>query len=247
MELNLLQPTDQRLAAVACFGAAAALCLAARLWPGRWVRPAAILLGAFVPLSEAAWIASLVVQQRWTLAVGLPLQLCDAATLLTAAALWTRRRWLVELLWFWACAGTVQALITPDVQDPFPTFAFLEYYAVHGGIVVSALLLVIGLKISPRPGAVRRSILITLAYTACVGFADFATGGDYMFLRQPPPAHTLFDLMGPWPWYLVGATALGVVLFLLLYAPFWWAHRRSQRRWDGESVGNMEPSRITAQ
>jgi uncharacterized membrane protein YwaF len=41
-----------------------------------------------------------------------------------------------------------------------------------------------------------------------------------MYLRAKPPTASLFDLMGPWPWYLAVATAVGVVLFLVLDAPF---------------------------
>jgi uncharacterized membrane protein YwaF len=61
-------------------------------------------------------------QRAWTPATCLPPQLCDAATFLAAAALWTRRRATVELLWFLALAGTPQALLTPDVRERFPGF-----------------------------------------------------------------------------------------------------------------------------
>ena len=46
------------------------------------------------------------------------------------------------------------------------------------------------------------------------------TGGDYLFLRRPPLHPSLLDFMGPWPWYLVSAAALAIVLFALLQAPF---------------------------
>lgn len=224
-------PTVEHLAALAsCVTAGAALCLAARLRPGGWTRPAAGALGVFLVVSEAAWIVLLVVRHAWTPALGLPLHICDAAMFLAAAALWTRRLELVELLYFWACAGTVQGLLTPDVPEPFPGLLFFQYYAAHGGLVVAALFLVVGLRLTPAVGAVRRAALLTLVYTAGVALADLVTGGDYMYLREPPPVHTLFDLMGPWPWYLASAAVLGLVLFLLLYAPFWWGSRRRARQ-----------------
>jgi hypothetical integral membrane protein (TIGR02206 family) len=217
--------TTGHLGAAFCFAGAAALCLAARLRPGPWVRPAALLLGAFVLVWDAAWFVSAALHHAWTPAVGLPLQLCDAAPVLAAAALWTCRPWLVELLYFWAFAGTLQALLTPSVTPDFSAFDVLQYYAAHGGILAAALFLVVGLGITPRPGAVRRCAMLTLGYTAGVAVVDLLTGGDYLYLRRPPPVHTLFDLMGPWPWYLAAAALLGLVLFAALNAPFWWGRR----------------------
>jgi uncharacterized membrane protein YwaF len=49
-----------------------------------------------------------------------------------------------------------------------------------------------------------------------------------MYLGSKPPAPTLLDLMGPWPWYLLGAAALGVLFLAILDAPFYIRRRRSQ-------------------
>src|SRR5262245_17861274 len=161
--------TAEHLAALAVIAAAgAALCLAARRRPGAWIGPTAAALGVGLVLSEATWIAWLMAGRAWTPAIGLPLHICDAATGLGAAALWTRRRVLVELLYFWAGAGTLQALVTPDLPQRFPHVLYFQYYAAHGGIVVAAALLVWGLGISPGRGAVGRALLLTVAYVAVV-------------------------------------------------------------------------------
>jgi hypothetical integral membrane protein (TIGR02206 family) len=208
--------------------AAAALAAAARRYPGRWVSPVAFALGFFVLGTEVVWWGYQVATGTWSVAnAGLPLHICDAATLVAAAALWARRQVLVDLLYFWACAGTVQALVTPWVTEPFPHLLYWQYYAGHGGVVVAALLLVVGLRMAPGPGAVPRALVLTAAFTAVAGLADWAFGADYMYLRQPPPVHSLLDVMGPWPWYLVAGVVLAVVLFVLLYAPFWAVRRLS--------------------
>jgi uncharacterized membrane protein YwaF len=33
-------------------------------------------------------------------------------------------------------------------------------------------------------------------------------------------------VLGPWPWYIVTAAAVAVVLFVLLDVPFWYSRRR---------------------
>jgi len=221
MTTSPLDLTTEHLAALTAVTAAtAALCVAGRRWSGRRVALAAVALGLLTVASEAMWIGWLVAERQWTPAIGLPLHICDSAALLAAAALWTRRRALVELPWFWAMAGTLQALLTPDLPQAFPDILWFQYYLAHGGIVAAALFLVVGLRIAPGRTAAIRAAALTLAYAAAVGAVDVVTGGNYLYLRRPPLSPTLLDVMGPWPVYLLSATALGLVLFALLQAPF---------------------------
>jgi hypothetical integral membrane protein (TIGR02206 family) len=161
-------------------------------------------------------------------AQALPLQLCDITTLIAALALWFRRPLLVELTYFWGLAGSFQGLLTPDLPQHFPTYPYVQYYIAHGGIVAAALLLVIGLRLHPRPFAVAWVALLAIVYAGLLGLLDAVTGANYMYLGSKPLAPTLLDLMGPWPWYLLGAGALGVLFFAILDAPFYVGRRRSQ-------------------
>jgi uncharacterized membrane protein YwaF len=70
----------------------------------------------------------------------------------------------------------------------------------------------------PRPGAAWRVFGATLAVAAVAAVADLVTGGNYMYLRSKPVHSSLLNLMGPWPWYIVGAAALGLALLLVLEA-----------------------------
>ncbi len=199
-----------------------ALCSAASLRPGRWIDTAARALAVIVFTAEASWWVFLALGGRgpWSAAYDLPLQLCDVAGFIVPAALWWRRPLLVELAYFWGLGGTVQALLTPDLKEHFPTYPYWQFYVAHGGVVVAALFLVIGLHLRPRPGAVPRIFLITLAFTALVALTDVVTGGNYMFLRQPPSSGSLLNFMGPWPWYIATGTVLALVFLVILDAPF---------------------------
>lgn len=208
---------------------AAGLITAARLRPGAWVKVATRVLALFLVAAEVSWWIYLVTggSAEYKPLTALPLQLCDAAIFVAAAALWFRRPLLIEVTYFWGLAGTVQALITPDLPQHFPSFPFIQYYAAHGGVVAAALLLVVGLREKPRPSAVARVVGLTLAYAAFVAVVDAATGADYLYLRSKPPSPTLFDYLGPWPWYIASAVVIGVVLFLILDAPFRFRGRRN--------------------
>ncbi len=151
----------------------------------------------------------------------LPLALCDAALVVAAVACWHPGWQLgVELTYFWGLAGTLQAVLTPDLSAPFPTLEFFEFVVGHLAIVTAALFLVVGLRREPRPGAVWRVYAITVGYTAAVGLFDWVTGSNYMYLRAIPRHLSLLSVLGPWPWYLVSAAALALVLLLILDAPF---------------------------
>ena len=126
---------------------------------------------------------------------------------------------LVELTYFIGLAGTLQAVLTPDLDAAFPHLVFFEYVVGHVGIVLVALFLVVGMRLQPRPGAVLRVFAITAAYTAFVGLIDGVTGANYMFLR-PPGEWTLLRLLGPWPWYVVSAAGVALVLLGVLDLPF---------------------------
>lgn len=112
-------------------------------------------------------------------------------------------------------------LLTPDLKEHFPSYPYLQFYVAHGGVVLAALFLVIGLRLGPRRGAVPRVFLITLVLALVAGLANLVTGGNYLYLRQRPLAGSLLDFLGPWPWYLAAGAVLALVVLLALDAPFW--------------------------
>ena len=138
-------------------------------------------------------------------------------------------QWLlaVELTYFRGLAGTLQAVVTPDLSAGFPQLEFFMFVVGHLGIVIAALFLVVGLRLEPRPGSVMRVFAITAAYTAFVGCFNWLTGSNYMYLAAIPAHGSLLSVLGPWPWYILSGAAVALVLFLILDVPF---HRRRTDR-----------------
>ncbi len=128
------------------------------------------------------------------------------------AALWWRQWLLVELTYFGGVGATIQALITPDLKDHFPSYPYWQFYVTHGAIVLAALFLVVGMRLHPRPGAVPRIFLITIAFAVVIALVDLSTGGNYMDLRQPPLTGSLLNYMGPWPWHIATGAVLAVIV-----------------------------------
>ena len=221
--------TTVAVAAASC----AVLCITARRRPGPWRIVVARVIGLLLAADAISYSVGLALQGTWSPKTSLPLALCNVGVLVAVVACWWRVTLLVELTYFWGLTGTLQAVLTPDLNTGFPHLAFFQYLVGHLGIVLAALFLVVGMGITPRPGAVIRVFAITLGYTAFVGLVDATTGANYMFLRQPPAEWTVLRLLGPWPWYILSAAGVALVLLTLLDAPFWPRRRLAVRGLSG--------------
>lgn len=207
------------MALLATAVAAALLVAAARRWGDAWAVPAGrglavVILGGFV--CEQLTYA---LRSQWTAEVNLPLQLTDAVTLVSVAALWRpESALLVELVYFWAFSASLQAVLTPDLGQSLPDLLFFTYFATHSGALAAACLLVFGSRRSPRANAPWRVYAITVAFACLAAVGTMLTGGNYMFLRHKPARSSLLDFMGPWPVYILVGALLGLVMFLALAA-----------------------------
>ena len=209
--------SGEHVAAVSATAAAAAASVpAARRWPLATSRGLAVVIGATYVVEHASFVA----RGTWSLDFNLPLHLTDVVTVVSVLALWTALPPLVELTWFWALTASLQAVLTPDLGADFPELLYWTFFITHAGAVVAAVLLVIGRRITPRDGAVGRAVGASLGGAAAAGSADVVTGGNYMWLREKPDSASLLDVMGPWPWYILTAAVLALVLFTLLDTPF---------------------------
>jgi hypothetical integral membrane protein (TIGR02206 family) len=215
----LRQFSDQHLAALTAMLVGIAGCVwVGRRHRGRWP---AVVSWALAAVVLAGWIGENVAEVivgTWSTKYALPLQLTDAVSAVTVAALLTRRPLLVELSYFWAFTASLQAVVTPDLAYAFPSAFYLTYFAYHVGAIVAASFLVFGLRIYPRPGAVRRVYLTTLGFASVAGVADLITGGNYMYLRAKPAHSSLLNVIGPWPWYIAGTAAVGLAMLLIVAA-----------------------------
>jgi hypothetical integral membrane protein (TIGR02206 family) len=167
-------------------------------------------------------------QGTWSVRYNLPLQLTDAVTLVAVAALLTRRMLLIELVWFWSLTASLQAVLTPDLAQNFPSVYYFTYFIYHIGAVVAACFLVLGLRHYPRPGAAWRVFAVTLAFTAVAGAMDVLTGGNYMYLRARPAHTSLLNFMGSWPWYVVSTAVLAMAMLLGLGLVTDWLRRHDR-------------------
>ena len=210
---------------------AVVLCWACRRRPSPWVQWAGRAIALILAADALLFVVRQAISGTWSLQTSLPLALCDVALVVAAIACWNPSWQLgVELTYFWGLAATLQAVLTPDLHVGFPSVEFVQFVVGHLGIVLAALYLVVGLRIAPRPGAAVRVFVITVAYAAAIGLFNWLTGSNYMYLAAPPENPSLLSLLGPWPWYILSAAGVAIVLFAILDAPFRAARQRETAR-----------------
>ncbi|MEI9992884.1 MAG: TIGR02206 family membrane protein [Rhizomicrobium sp.] len=182
-------------------------------------------LGAAMTVNWFGWMALLHGKGWLGVDNEFPLNLCDWATMATVVTLFWPNQRTYELAYFWALAGTLQGMLTPDVQLDFPDIQFLLFFVFHGGIIASVLYVTFGLKMRPYPSSLPRVIAWSCVYAGTAGLFDWLSGANYGMLRTKPPYPTILDAMPPWPWYIGVLILMGLASTVVYYAPFFAADR----------------------
>jgi hypothetical integral membrane protein (TIGR02206 family) len=171
----------------------------------------------------------LFIARHWiTWSNGLPMNLCDWATIAVLVALIRNSPRAYERAYFWALAGTLQGLVTPDVNFGFPEPQFIVFFLGHALIIAAVIWLTAGMRMRPVAASVPRAIGWTLIYAAVAAPIDWLLGTNYGFFRAKPGHATLFDFMAAWPAYIPEMLVLGALAIAVLYAP-WFAVDRLKR------------------
>lgn len=150
---------------------------------------------------------------------GLPLELCDAALVLSFLALLTLNKTIFDLAYYIALGGASMALLTPNLWEPFPSFGTVQFFIAHGLTVAGVLFLLWSGQARPGPGSVWKAMLAGNIIAVFVGAFDYAFKTNYMYLRAKPASVSLMDVLGPWPWYIGSCELVAIGIFWLLYLP----------------------------
>ena len=153
----------------------------------------------------------------------LPLHLCDLAAIIAGFALFTQRRALLMITYFWGIAATTQALLTPAITIGAPSAPFFHFFIQHFAIVGAAFYIPIVLKWRPSGPWWRAPLImfvISTAYQATALFTNFILHTNFAFASRPPDNPSLIDHLGPWPIYLFAMQAIALILYLILALPF---------------------------
>ena len=178
-------------------------------------------LAILLLVNEAAWHLWNIHIGTWNIQTMLPLHLCSALVFVAAAMLITKNYTLYEFVYFLGIGGALQGFLTPEIGNfGFPHFLFFQALLSHGGIVTAGIYMTVVERYRPTWQSLKRVAIVTNIYMVLVGIVNWAIGSNYLFINGKPQTASLMDFLGPWPWYILSLEIIGVVMFLLLYAPF---------------------------
>lgn len=163
----------------------------------------------------------------------LPLHICGVSIITVALLLVFRSRLLFDFSYFAGLSGAVQAVLTPDITVTFPQVLFFTYFSSHYLIFIGVLYAVVVYGMRPDWRSLRNAVVITNLYAAFIYGINHLLGTNYLFLHHKPNAESLMDLMGPWPYYILGLEACMLASFGLLYLLFRWSAIRHRSVLDG--------------
>lgn len=150
-----------------------------------------------------------------------PLRLTDLATVVGAYALWSQRQWAYVLTYYWGLVLSTQALVSPVLKSPdFPHYEFLAFWSIHLLVVWAAIYLTWGRGMRPRWRDYPFTVAVTVAWAVGTMTFNGMAGTNYGFLNAKPATASLLDLMGPWPVYVLVASALVLVVWALMTWPW---------------------------
>jgi len=150
----------------------------------------------------------------------LPLELCDASFWLTVTALLTLDEHTFDVAYHWGIAGSGMALLTPYLRAPLHTFQSFQYFTGHALLIIGVLYLIWSRQTRPRLRSWWFAWWTFNVFGVVVALVDFLGGTNFMYLRQKPASSSLFDVLGQWPWYILGADLVALLLFWLMQLPF---------------------------
>ena len=210
---------------LAALGLILLICGLSVLFRARWTEKARMVtrigLCVLIYLCEGSWQIWMWAIGSWSVQGMLPLWLCSITSWTIPILLILRNRRYFEWVYFMGLIGASMALLTPDLmQYGFPHFRFLEYFTVHGAIIIAVVYMAAVEGYRPYRSSILKAVIITDVYWAFCGVVNRWLGSNYLYTQGKLPTPSVLDVLGPHPYYLIWMELIGICLCLLLYLPY---------------------------
>jgi hypothetical integral membrane protein (TIGR02206 family) len=181
-------------------------------------------------LAQLGKVAILLSIGEFDITKDLPFHLCNVAPIILWLAYYLRSRVLWGVILLWIMAGTFQANFTPTLHQSFPHFEWFRYWIIHVWLIISILYGVIVLGYRMKAFDILRSLLFLNVFAIIIYPINNLLGANYLFLVAKPESKTMFDLLGDWPWYILQLEFVALLLFSVLYLPFYFYGKMNAKK-----------------
>ena len=177
-------------------------------------------ISLLAPFLILAWIAHLFYTGTFDHTKDLPLFLCNVIAFVYPIIIYKRNRLWFGVFYFMVLAGTLQAIITPDLKYGFPNLMYIRYWSIHCIPILIVFYSLNVFKIKIRFKDFLNAVIWMNIYLVAIFLVNLMLKSNYAYTMRKPDAASLIDVMGPWPWYLITGELIALVLFTLLYIPY---------------------------
>ena len=150
----------------------------------------------------------------------LPFFLCRFMALILPFVFYTRNRLWLGILYFWVMAGTLNAILTPDLIEGPGHREYNLYWIYHLMLVVTMIYGVFVYKFKINWRDYKNAVVATILFTVFSAGVNFVLKANYNYLSEKPKVASLLDYLGPWPWYIAAVYGIMFFLFLLALLPY---------------------------
>lgn len=146
----------------------------------------------------------------------LPLHFCAFMSLVSIIALWWQARWACALVFFGVLSASIQAIITPALNEDFPQVNFFNFFISHSLLLIAALTLPLVTGWRARLRDPLLAVLIMDAYVLLIHPVNLWLGSNYGYTTKGP-AGTILAQLGAGPWYYLWLQLPALLLFFVMY------------------------------
>jgi len=151
----------------------------------------------------------------------LPLYPCPLASLAAPLLIRSKNTTLFNVIFYWVFAGTLQAVITPEVKSTFPHYEYFYFWVCHAGLLGLLLFTLVIQDKEPTLRGVVSAFIWLNVFVVISAIVNSLLGSNYYYLSAKPTVPTLMDYLGPWPWYILGVETVALIQFVLSFGIFW--------------------------
>ena len=152
----------------------------------------------------------------WNIKDNLPLHICGLSGIMSIIVLYRFNTLLAHVVYYWGLTGGIHSLLTPEFDQGTQGLFFYSYFIGHGGLILTCIYLIVHCKFKPENNSWSNIFLLTQIAALSVGFFNWLSGSNYMYLASPPIVDNPL-IIGDWPWYILIFEFLALIHFFFFF------------------------------
>ena len=175
-------------------------------------------MGVVIFLSSIISPIRTYISGNFSIAVDLPFHLCGISALICSVIPFVKKKQgLFDFVFYTGIIGGIMGILTPQMTDYDGSFyVYFVFYVRHIIIFTMPIFLLqnLNLKLSKK-SMIKTFLILNLMLVFIMPF-NFYTGGNYMYLAEPPQVNNPL-VIGQWPIYILWFEVFVIIFLIVLY------------------------------